>query len=174
MRRGEILGLYWDDLTLGDDPPRLRVRRTLQRIDGKLVTSEPKSAKSRRTITLPELAKTAMQRHRVSQAEERLAAGDLWVDDGYVFATQLGHPVEPGNFYRSWRLLLDRVGLDRRPLHDTRHTAASLMLSSGVPLKAVQETLGHSTIRITADTYGHLMPEDADRVAHVIDKALGA
>ena len=174
LRRGEILGLRWDDINFIDNPPRLRVRRILQRVDGELITSEPKSAKSRRTITLPALATTALQRHRVSQAKDRLAAGNLWLDNDYVFATQLGHPVEPRNFYRSWNLLLARVGLDPRPFHEARHTAASVMLSSGVPLKAVQETLGHSTIRITADTYGHLMPEDADRVAHVVDKALGA
>ena len=138
------------------------------------MTGEPKSAKSRRTITLPTLAGDALQRHRVTQAEERLAAGDSWNDEDYVFATPFGRPVDPGNFHRSWHALLDRVGLDRRPLHEARHAAASLMLSSGVPLKAVQETLGHSTIRLTADTYGHLMPEDLDRVAQVVDGALGA
>ena len=174
MRRGEILGLQWDDIDMTDDPPRLRVRRTLQRIGGQLVTGEPKSTKSRRTITLPALAKQALQRHRITQAQERLVAGDEWVEEDYVFATASGLPVDPRNFHRSWHILLDKVGLDRRPLHEARHAAASLMLSYGVPLKAVQETLGHSSIQITADTYGHLMPEDADRVAHVVDKALGA
>jgi integrase len=174
MRRGEILGLKWDDIDFTDDSARLRVRRTLQRIDGHLVTGEPKSAKSRRTLTLTNLAIKALQRQRVMQAEDRLAAGELWSGNDYVFATPLGHPVDPRNFHRGWHSLLDRVGLDRRPLHEARHTAASLMLSSGVPLKTVQETLGHSSIQLTADLYGHLMPGDADRVADAVDKALGA
>lgn len=101
-------------------------------------------------------------------------AGDEWADEDWVFATPFGNPVDPRNFHRSWHALLDRVGLARRPLHEARHAAASLMLSNGVPLKAVQETLGHSSIQLTADIYGHLMPEDADRVAHVVDRALGA
>jgi integrase len=76
------------------------------------------------------------------------------------------------NFLRQWYLLLDRAGMEHRPLHDARHGAASLMLSQGVPLKVAQETLGHSTIRLTADLYGHLMPGDAEKVADVIDQAL--
>ncbi|MFT5204419.1 MAG: integrase [Candidatus Aldehydirespiratoraceae bacterium] len=174
MRRGEILGLQWDDIDFTDDSARLRVRRTLQRIDGQLQCGEPKSSKSRRTITLTSLATKALQRQRVAQAQERLAAGELWASEGYVFATPLGHPVDPRNFHRSWHSLLDRVGLDRRPLHETRHSAASVMLSSGVPLKTVQETLGHSSIQLTADLYGHVMPGDADRVADAVDKALRA
>lgn len=143
-------------------------------IDGQLATGEPKSKKGRRTIALPALAREGLQRHRITQAKERLAAGDSWIDDDFVFATLFGRPVEPGNFLRSWHALLARTGLDRRPLHEARHAAASLMLSKGAPLKAAQETLGHSTIRLTADLYGHLMPGDADRVAWVVDDAFGA
>ena len=97
-----------------------------------------------------------------------------WVETELVFTTAFGTPIEPRNFLRSWHRLLKRVGLKARPLHHARHGAASLILSEGVPLKTVQETLGHSTIRLTADLYGHLMPGDADRAAEAIDRALGA
>lgn len=89
-----------------------------------------------------------------------------------MFTTPLGLPVDPRNFLRRWHKLLDSVGLDSRPLHDARHAAASLMLSQGVPLKVTQETLGHSTIRLTADLYGHLMPGDAERAAEAVERAL--
>jgi len=174
MRRGEILGLQWGDIDLTTTPTRLRVRRNLQRIGGRLQTGEPKSAKGRRTITLSNLAMAALASHRARQAKERLAAGELWQDHQYVFTTTTGSPVDPRNFLRSWHHILERAGLQRRPLHEARHSAASLLLSEGVPLKIVQETLGHSTIALTADLYGHLMPDDTDKVADAMDRALGA
>ena len=70
--------------------------------------------------------------------------------------------------------LLKEVGIEENRLHDARHTVASLMLSAGVPIKTVQVTLGHSSIQMTADTYGHLMPDDADRAAEAIDRMLKA
>jgi integrase len=73
---------------------------------------------------------------------------------------------------RQWYKLLDTCELPHRPLHDARHGAASLMLSSGVPLEVDQETLGQSTIRLTADLYGHLLPGDAEKVAEAVDRAL--
>jgi integrase-like protein len=111
---------------------------------------------------------------RAVQAKERLAAGEQWHETDLVFTTANGRAVDPRNFLRSWHKILQQVGLSRRPLHAARHAAASLMLSEGVPLKVVQETLGHSTIRLTADIYGHLMPGDAERAANAVDRALGA
>lgn len=171
LRRGEILGLRWIDL----DPEagRLRVTGALQRIGGELVRTEPKSERSRRSIALPGAATDALRRRRAIQAEERLAAGPEWTDTGFVFTTEIGKPMDPRNFLRQWHRLLRSVDLPERPLHDARHGAASLMLSEGVPLHVVQATLGHSTIRLTADLYGHLMPGDEERAAEAIDRALG-
>ncbi len=90
-----------------------------------------------------------------------------------VFATVTGRPIDPGNFLRTWHQILAKAGLEKRPLHEARHSAASLLLSEGVPLKIVQETLGHSTIALTADLYGHLMPDDKDKAAEAMDRALG-
>lgn len=137
LRRGEILGLRWEDLDL--EVGRLRVTGTLQRIDGRLQRTSPKSDRSRRSIALPRSATTALRRWKVRQAQERLAAGSEWADTGFVFTTNLGQPIDPRNFLRQWQRLLDDTELPRRPLHDARHSAASLMLSEGVPLKVVQE-----------------------------------
>ncbi len=172
LRRGEVLALRWVDIDL--DAARLRVKGTLQRVDGQLQVGEPKSKKSRRSVALPLIAVDALRRRRAEQARDRLRAGIGWQDLGFVFTTSDGRPLEPRNLLRSWHRLLDQVGLDRRPLHDARHAAASLMLSEGVPIKIVQETLGHSTMRLTADLYGHLMPGDEERAASAVDRALGA
>ena len=172
LRRGEILGLRWDDVELEASKPTLRVRRTVQRIGGRLTDGEPKSKKSRRTIALSSLAVEALKRQRAAQNQDRLRAGEHWSGTGFVFTTTHGERIDPRNLLRQWYKLLDRADLAHRPLHDARHGAASLMLSQGVPLKVVQETLGHSTMRLTADLYGHLMPGDAERVADAMDEAL--
>jgi integrase len=127
---------------------------------------------SRRTIVLPLLAVDALKRQRVAQNKDRLKAGDGWNGVDFVFVTKSGDRIDPRNLLRQWHLLLDRAEMEHRPLHAARHGAASQMLSQGVPLKVAQETLGHSTIRLTADLYGHLMLGDAEKVADVIDEAL--
>lgn len=170
LRRGEVLALKWTDVNF--ETNRLRVRATLQRVGGKLALGDPKSERSRRSITLPTLANEALRKHRAQQAQERLVAGTEWNDSGFVFTTPVGGPVEPRNLLRRWHALLKGLDLPNRPLHDARHGAASLMLSGGVPIKVVQEVLGHSTMRLTADLYGHLMPGDNDRAAEAIDRAL--
>lgn len=173
LRRGEILGLKWSDIEL-DDQPSLRVRRVLQRVGRELATGDPKSSKSRRTIALSKLAVSSLRRHRARQAEARLAVGAAWREEDWVFTVADGGPVDPRNLLRAWHGVLARAALPKRPLHHARHGAASLMLSEGLPLKLVQETLGHSTMRLTADLYGHLMPGDAARVADALDRAFGA
>ncbi len=171
MRRGEVLGLQWSDVDTGAGT--VRVCRSLQRIGKDLVVGEPKSDRSRRTVRLSKLATKALERQRAHQAVERLAAGPNWRDEGYVIATAMGGPVEPRNLLRAWTNLLASCELAPRALHVARHSAASLMLSEGVPLKTVQDTLGHSTMQLTADLYGHLMPGDDQRVADAMDRALG-
>ena len=169
LRRGELLGLRWDDLDLDGPAPTLRVRQQLQRVGGQLTSSAPKSERSRRTIVLPRVGVILLKSHRARQAQERLANGDRWNDDGLVFTTTTGSPIDPRNAARQWHKLLDDAGVARRPLHHARHTAASVLLSAGVPLKIVSETLGHSTVTLTADRYGHLLPADSDRVAEALD-----
>ena len=166
--------LRWSDLDLDADPAKLSVQNTLQRINGALVQGPPKSARSRRVISLSVIARDALRRRRTAQHRERLIAGPEWEDNGLVFTKAFGAPCEPTTVLKSWHDHLESVGLKKGPLHNARHAAASLMLSEGVPLKVVQETLGHSTIRLTADTYGHLMPGDSDRAAEAMNRALGA
>ena len=157
LRRGEALALRGADVDL--DRGMLRVRGTLARIDGVLVVTEPKTAKSNRFVPISAPAEHLLQDVRGSQAAERLRAGSAWHETGFVFTTETGDPCDPRNALRAFKVVAARAGLPDAGLHTLRHSAASAMLSHSVPLKVVSEILGHSSIAITGDVYGHVSPD---------------
>lgn len=171
LRQGEALGLRWCDVDL--EARQLHVRNALQRVDGKLVLVEPKTERSRRLLALPDVVVAALREHRRRQLEERLVAGSSWVDNDYVFPTTIGTGLDAATATRAFQRALARAGLPRQRFHDLRHSAASFMLSQGVPLRVVMEQLGHSQISLTANLYSHVMPslkrEAADRMDAVLD-----
>jgi integrase len=145
MRRGELLGLKWDDVDLED--ATVRVRRTLTRIDNgrRLALGPPKNKKSRRTVRLTERAVEALRSHLERQLAEIEALGDLYKDQGLVFTTEAGTPINPSNLrQRNLVPLLKRAGLPQITFHDLRHTCASLLFQKNVHPKFVQELLGHA------------------------------
>jgi integrase len=135
---------------------------------------EPKSARSRRTIALPSVAVKALRAHRVRQLEARLAAGSRWQDQGFVFTSGVGTPLEPRRITREFRTLLTGVGLPPIRLHDLRHSCATLLLAQGVSARVVMETLGHSQVSLTLNTYSHVLPSLQREAATKIDAILGA
>ena len=151
VRQGEALALRWQDVQL--DAGTARVRHTLQRLSGRSVElAEPKTDRSRRTLTLPASVVAMLSEHRSRQKKERLRAGVRWrgaerPDDpaGYVFTTSIG--------------VLAAAGLPRMLFHDLRHGAASLLLAQGVSPRVIQDMLGHSTITTTMSVYAHVIPE---------------
>jgi integrase len=162
LRRGEALGLKWDDVDF--DAGRLAVRRTLVSVGYKIRWSEPKTAASRRVVALDPGTVAALRAHRARQNEERLALGVGYLDQELVFCDVAGEPLHPDGVTQRFDRLVRNAGLRRIRLHDLRHTAATLMLEEGVALKAVAERLGHSSIRTTSDLYQHVsetMQEDA-------------
>jgi integrase len=170
MRQGELLGLTWKDVDL--DHGVLTVRTALQRVDKVWTLVEPKSATSRRAVTLPVAAVAALRRQRATQGEARLALGG-WPDAfGLVFTTELGTPVDGPNLTRLFQRRLVRLDLPRQRFHDLRHACASLLLVEGVPMKTIQDVLGHSQISLTADTYAHLAPALRRDAADALDRAL--
>ena len=171
LRLGELLGLSWSDIDL--EARQLTVRRSLSRAHGGgFELAEPKTARSRRTVMLPAIALDALRRQKARQAADRLAAGTAWQDErGLVFTDALGRSGDPSAASVAFRTAADRLGLPVR-LHDLRHTAASLMLAGGVPLKVVSEALGHSSIAITADVYSHVTPDLRREAADAMDRAL--
>jgi integrase len=171
LRQGEILGLHWADIDL--DAGTLRVTQALQRVDGKLILKAPKTEKSRRQLPLPATLIAALRAHRDRQAFERQAVGTHWRESGLVFTTTIGTAIDPRNVLRIWQKLLADIGLPRRTFHVTRHTAVSLLINEGVPLKVIQEILGHSVLSTTADVYGHLFPQAFTEAAEAMERALG-
>lgn len=172
MRIGEVLGLTWEAVDL--DAGTVRVEHTLYRIGGEFQLAEPKTEQSRRSIAIPAQVVVALQAHRKRQIEERLAS-PVWMNEwGLVFTGVHGQPVGDRVVRYEFAALLEAAKITGRRirLHDLRHGAATYMLATGVPMKVVQEVLGHSQMSITADTYSHVLPElqreAADRIGSVL------
>lgn len=156
MRRGEALGLRWEDV----DPAhaRLSVRQGLVSIDGTPKLQTVKSHHSVRTIDLDEETVAVLRARRVSQAERRLSAGAGWEDHDLVFTRDDGHWENPDWVGEQFRRHVKAAGLPRIRPHDLRHTHATLLLKAGVNPKVVSERLGHHSVAFTLDTYAHVMP----------------
>lgn len=170
VRRGELLGLRWEDVDL---PGRtVHVARAVQRSGGELRVVEPKTRRSRRRLPLPLAAVQAFERQGAVQARERLAAGSAWDDQGWVFPSTIGTPLEPRNLERTFTRVRERAGLPWLHLHDLRHACGSYLIAQGVGLRTVMEILGHSTFRLTMDTYGHVLPGQMFEAAEAMDRAL--
>lgn len=107
-------------------------------------------------MPVPATARAAFDRQRVRQAKERLAAGEAWRDEGYVFSSTIGSALDPRNVTREFAQLRYPAGLPWLRLHDLRHAWATFLLGQGVEARMVMAILDHSTIRLAMDVYGHV------------------
>lgn len=172
MRRSELLALSWKDVDFIFG--QVYVNRGLHRLkDHSYVFTQPKSAKSRRTVALPPSAILVLQAHREAREREALMLGISLTDDALVFSTPEGEPLRPNTISRAWTMLAARAHVKVIRLHDARHTHASLMLKQGIHPKIVQERLGHASIQITLDTYSHVTPGLQAAAAAKFDEGLG-
>ncbi|MGH3537012.1 MAG: tyrosine-type recombinase/integrase [Pseudonocardiaceae bacterium] len=169
MRRGEALGLRWEDVDLVNGTMTMAMQ--LQRVAGKLRHNETKTDDSTRVVALPRPCVQALRRHRAQQGAERLAAGDRWTDSGLVFTTRKGTPIEPRNINRTFDALIAKIGITRIRFHDLRHSCATLLYAQGVDLQTIRDLLGHSSIGVTSAIYVDVLREvqrDAvDRLGHL-------
>jgi integrase len=171
MRQGELLALKWQDVDL--ENAKLSVRRTLTMSNGRILLGELKTKRSRRTIRLTDAAIQALHEHLARQLEGMERLGDAYRDEGLIFASQVGTPINPTNLRRrSFAALLRRANLPKIRFHDLRHTCATLLLSRNVHPKYVQELLGHANIAITLDTYSHVIPGMGDHAMRAMEDVL--
>ena len=174
LRRGELLGLKWQDINFTTGT--LQVRRILSRVptqaakrEHTYVEAEPKTQKSRRNVVIASFALELLKQHRVQQLETKLKAGTAWQEHDYVFCTLVGTHLGPNHVVEEFKKLLKKAELPDIRFHDLRHSAASLLLTAGVHPKIVQEILGHTQISMTMDIYSHVLPgmqEDAMNKLH--------
>ncbi|WP_099024713.1 tyrosine-type recombinase/integrase [Mycolicibacterium palauense] len=171
LRKGEALGLTWERVDL--DAGTLKVAATLGRINDRLVMTEPKTARSRRTVPLSPAVVALLRKHKATQAAERLQAANQWQNSGLVFTTEVGGPVDPRNLLRVIEVAARAAGVEGVGVHTLRHSAAVAWLEAGVHIKAVADLLGHSSIAITGDVYGHTSDDTARAAVEGLSKVLG-
>ncbi|MFD9734262.1 tyrosine-type recombinase/integrase [Umezawaea sp. NPDC059074] len=175
LRRGEALGLRWQDVDLVGG--KVTIAQALHRVDGKLSLDEVKTEASAATIPLPTPLVAILRRHKAGQAGERLAAGERWRNSGLVFTTPIGTPIEPRNINRTFEALCVKADVRVIRVHDMRHTAATILFTLGVEAATVQRILRHSSISVTTGTYIEVIDsvqhDAVNRMGVLFDEATG-
>ena len=180
LRRGEILGLRWEDV----DPDRsvirigrrLREERMLARDGGHVVVlrpGPPKTKTSNREVPVDAVVGEALARLRTDEARRRLAAGPDWNPTGYIFTNAVGAPLWPSNVYRAFKSFLVRNDLADVSLHDLRRSFANLAIQADARLEQVSEALGHSSVEVTKSVYIGSAPSLARRAFEQFDEFFG-
>jgi integrase len=159
MREGELLGLHWEDINW--ETKTIHVSHAAQTLRGRgVVLTEPKTERGKRTIPIPAMV--------LDELRERKNG-----NKGLIFHTKSGKPINARHLVRHFRIANDAAGVPVIRFHDLRHTCATLLLSQNVHPKVVQEILGHSQIRLTLDTYSHVIPSMQSDAADKMNGLLG-
>lgn len=173
MRPEEYLGLYWSDIDLSRGTAT--VQRALVWLKGGCRFGEPKTRGSRRSIPLPRTLIDRLKAHRREQLEHKMKLGAAYSSMDLVFATEIGTPIHYRNLsQRHYTKILSAAGLGDEGfvLYSLRHSCATLLLASGENPKVVAERLGHASVKMTLDTYSHVLPDmqksASDRLARML------
>jgi len=160
MRRGEVLGLRWQDIDF--ETKLIRIRQQVQRANGELHIGPVKTKAGNRDLPLLSLVISPLEICRHEQDQDRANLGRAWTETGLVFTTRTGRPIEPRNFVRSFTRICDQNGIRKISVHAIRHTTASLLKELGVPPRDAQVILGHANFSTTQQIYTHV--NDAARL----------
>lgn len=169
LRRGELLGLMWQDVNF--EHAYITIQRALVPTREGLRLQELKTASSRRLVALPEVTVRVLQKHWHNQMQERKLFAEMYEDHGLVFCTEQGKPIHPRNFKRTFDGLIAKAGVPRIRIHDLRHTHATLLLAAGIHPKVVAERLGHAEVTTTLKVYSHVLPSLQYEAANAIERA---
>lgn len=171
LRRGEILGLKWKDVDL--EKNFITVKRSLLFVDGHpQMQEDTKTSGSKRSVSMPEPVSKALTAHKKRQKEALLKLGHKLSEKDFVFTWESGELISPNYVYSKFKKLLVAHNLPKISFHDLRHTFATILLDTGVHPKIVADMLGHSTVRITLDTYSHVSPDMQARAAEHLGEVL--
>lgn len=180
MRPEEYLSLQWSDIDFEKGTATVR-RALVWRKGGGFMFCEPKTAKSRRTIPLPKSISPRLKEHRRGQLEHRLKLGAAYENLNLVFASETGKPLNYRNLtQRHFEKVLERAGMKDAGfvLYSLRHSCATLLLSAGENPKVVAERLGHTSVKMTLDTYSHVLPDmqasATDKLETMLYRKIGA
>jgi integrase len=166
LRRGEAVGLRWEDVDLTGKS--LTIGQQVIQLGWQTEVGAPKTDSGTRTVPLDQVSIAALRAWRVVQDHEAMAWGQAWQHTGLVFTREDGTALHPAAVTDAFHDISAAAGLPPIRLHDLRHTAASLALQAGVPMKVVSEQLGHSSLAITADTYTSVLPVVAHAAAEAV------
>lgn len=169
MRQGELLGLRWKDVDL--EKGHLIISQTLSH-DGKTFLLGGKTKSSLRKVLLPASTVVKLKKHRAVVLIEKLSQGEEYQENDLVMCTPSGTPINPANVRRSLNALIKKAAVPKIRFHDLRHTHATLLLAKGVNVKVISERLGHSNIKITLDTYSHVLPTMQEDAVNKLEEIL--
>jgi len=173
LRRGELLGLRWDDVDT--EANIIRIRQQVIVVNNAPLVTPLKTKGSKRDLPLLGDVAAALDPRRERQDDERLLAADRWREHDLIFSSAVGTPYQPANFHKQWHAHLKRAGLDAVPFHSLRHTAASFLVALNVHPRIAMEMLGHTNIQTTMQVYSHAQSDDMrkamESVEHVLRQA---
>jgi integrase len=168
LRQAEVLGLHWDDVDL--EQRTVRIASSLDRVEGRYVLTDTKNDVVA-TLALPAFAVESLRAHRARQLQERVAAG-MPTEDGLVFVSPAGRPINGGWLSHHWRKISRAAGLDLT-FHALRHGHTDILIDRKVHPKVIQARDRHSTITMTMDRYGHVTSEQDRAAAAELEAAIG-
>lgn len=168
MRRGECLGLFWEHVDF--EKKTITIKNNLLNIREKGVYLDtPKTKKSKRTISLPDICFDLLKKLKAKQELEKELFSNDWMDTEYVFKDEYGNYYNPSRLSRQWVLFQKKHNLKHIRLHDLRHTCATYLLSHNVPIATVSKKLGHSNIYTTLDVYTHSVDSDDIEASNLLN-----